>query len=432
MPERLSKYAGHFSPSISSINYYREIIKDDYLGLEERRHKQFIKLKRLLMYAEEKVPYYRNLFRKVNFSVNDFNNFSDLEAIPILTKECLQKNSEHFISDDMNKSNLFPNFTSGSTGTPLCIFFTPKELSYIAAIVKKQYNIAGVDLRDPYICIAKALNKKSLMLYQKDVLYINTLRFDTVSLDTIIDFLKKQRKFKFIRGYPTYLQILTRRIKECNVLMRPFKAVIAGYEYLSKENRELIEEVFQCKVFDYYAMTEGVIHGLECEYHTGLHLEMHDSFVEQIAVEQRTEGGKIIATGLNNYAMPLIRYDTGDVGVITEEGKCACGRTGPLLTKLYGRYSDLMQLNEGTTYNFEVLSRALCNVSGIRESRFVYYPRHKVVFEMVRNQLSLDRKKLYKHLSGLFSKQIAWEIREVSEIPRSENGKVNFISVVEN
>ena len=91
MPERLSKYAGHFSPSISSINYYREIIKDDYLGLEERRHKQFIKLKRLLMYAEEKVPYYRNLFRKVNFSVNDFNNFSDLEAIPILTKECLQK-----------------------------------------------------------------------------------------------------------------------------------------------------------------------------------------------------------------------------------------------------------------------------------------------------------------------------------------------------
>jgi len=431
MPGRLRINAERFYPPVAFINYYKEIIKDDFLGLEYKRNKQFVKLKNMLKYAQEKVPYYRNLFKTINFSVDNFNNFSDLSAIPILTKECFQTNASLFISDDFKTKNLLPKFTSGTTAMPLCFFFTPQVMYYWGAVRKKQYNIAGVDIRDPHIVIAEALSKNILMRYHKGIIYINPFRLDLDSLDNIINFLRKQSKFKFILGFPAFLHILAQRINELNVLIRPLKAVITTSECLTEENRKIVESVFGCQVFDYYSMHEGVIHGIECECHAGFHLEMNSSFVEQVTIDKVFEGKRIIATGLTNHAMPLIRYDTGDVGFITEQSECRCGRRGPFLTKLYGRFSNLVRLSDGTTYDRFVLSKALQNFSGIRESRFVYYPPDKIVFEMVRSESPLDRERLYKNLSDLFSKKISFKIQEVLSIPRSNNGKTDFICIVD-
>lgn len=432
MPKRLRVCAERFHPPVAFINYYKEITEDDFSDFESKRNKQFVKLKNILKYAQEKVPYYRNLFKTLNFSVDNFKHFSDLSAIPILTKECIQRNTSLFISDDFRTRKLVSKFTSGTADAPVCFFLDPKVIYYWGAVRKKQYNIAGVDLRDPHIIIAEAFKKNILMRCHKGNIYINTLRFDSDSLDGVINFLKKQGKFKFILGFPSFLQILAQRIKELHILIKPLKAVIATSECLSEENRELVESVFGCEVFDYYSMHEGVIHGMECECHTGFHLEMNTSFVEQVAIDKSFEGKKIVATGLTNYAMPLIRYDTGDVGLITERSECRCGRRGPLLTKLYGRLSNLIRLNNGTTYDRFVLSKALQNCNGIRESRFVYYPSNKIIFEMVRNGSPFDREKLCNDLSNLFSEEILFEIKEVSSVPRSNNGKTDLICVVDN
>jgi len=67
MPDKLSMYLEYLYPPVTFINYYKEIIKNDYSDLEYKRHKQFIKLKNLLKHVGEKFPYYRNLFKKINF-----------------------------------------------------------------------------------------------------------------------------------------------------------------------------------------------------------------------------------------------------------------------------------------------------------------------------------------------------------------------------
>ena len=57
------------------------------------------------------------------------------------------------------------------------------------------------------------------------------------------------------------------------------------------------------------------------------------------------QNGKILATSLYNYALPFIRYDTGDLGIISPS-KCSCGRKTPLIKKIIGRTTDFLKLND--------------------------------------------------------------------------------------
>jgi phenylacetate-CoA ligase len=115
------------------------------------------------------------------------------------------------------------------------------------------------------------------------------------------------------------------------------------------ETRKRIQESFGAKTFDHVGMTEMGAYGFECEEQSGLHINEDEFIAEMIdpATEAEIEDGQkgeLVLTNLGRVGMPLIRYRTGDLGVISRE-PCACGRRGVrLVGGVLGRADDMITI----------------------------------------------------------------------------------------
>ena len=118
--------------------------------------------------------------------------------------------------------------------------------------------------------------------------------------------------------------------------------IITTAENLYDQHREIIEEAFNCKVYDGYGSRETSLIAHECEAREGYHISEENSIVEFIKDGEHVspgESGEIIITDLHNLVMPWIRFTIEDLGTPTDE-KCSCGRTLSLIKSIDGRILD--------------------------------------------------------------------------------------------
>ena len=172
-----------------------------------------------------------------------------------------------------------------------------------------------------------------------------------ISRDTPPYYIEALRRFQpaMIHGYPSSIYLIAHYLVENNISdIRP-KAVFTASETLLDFQRKIIEEAFGCKVFSWYGNTEMVAHATECEL-GGMHVQLLHSVMEITDEKGNPVGegveGIMIGTGLDNWAMPLIRYKVGDVAVPALR-RCSCGRGYPLVEKIVGRVEDYVVTPEG-------------------------------------------------------------------------------------
>jgi len=115
------------------------------------------------------------------------------------------------------------------------------------------------------------------------------------------------------------------------------------------ETRKRIQEAFDAKTFDHVGMTEMGAYGYECEVQSGMHINEDEFIAEMIdpitlrPVEDG-EKGELALTNLGRIGMPLIRYRSGDLGVISRE-PCECGRqSSRLVGGVLGRADDMITI----------------------------------------------------------------------------------------
>jgi len=115
------------------------------------------------------------------------------------------------------------------------------------------------------------------------------------------------------------------------------------------ETRKRIQESFGARTFDHVGMTEMGAYGFECEEQSGLHINEDEFIAEMIDPATHAEiedgqKGELVLTNLGRVGMPLIRYRTGDLGVILRE-PCPCGRRGArLVGGVLGRADDMITI----------------------------------------------------------------------------------------
>ncbi len=148
---------------------------------------------------------------------------------------------------------------------------------------------------------------------------------------------------------------MARAARKYNVRLYQPKFVYSSAEMLRDFMRKEIEEAFNTKVYDYYGSREvGAIAG-ECSMGCR-HVFVMNNLVEILDDTNRQvrdgEEGKIIITNLHNYSMPMIRYDIGDLGVMSAD-RCGCGSSLPVLERLTGRVTDHFLLRNGTRVHGE-------------------------------------------------------------------------------
>jgi len=180
----------------------------------------------------------------------------------------------------------------------------------------------------------------------------NTLYFSAYHLTpaNAAQYLREMTAFgpSLLRGYASSIYILARMAEEHSLPVPRVKGIVTGSETLLPKYRECIERVFGIRVCDWYGQAESTVTMSECGAHQGLHLNEDYGVCElvsdpSLAANER----RIIATNLDNLAMPLIRYDTGDIAVVSDRRSCSCGRAFPLVSAIRGRSDELIRTRNG-------------------------------------------------------------------------------------
>lgn len=348
----------------SRLRMYRSYMTSQYEALDIRRARQDERLTAMLSYAEKAVPYYRTLFSQVGIHPRDMQGARDLCALPVLTKSMIRENSDAFHPEMHDGGPFRQGRTGGSTGQPLQYRMSNEDFDAGVALLYRGWGCGGFRPGDSMVILAGGSLMSSspgIISRAKDLLtnvrHLSSYGMTPERMAAYLEFMSRWRPL-YVRGYASSLFAVSRFALDRVSRPSPsIRAVFSTAERLSPAARQVIERAFHCDVFDTYGLNDGGVSAYECAQHSGFHVDMERAVLEVVDEEgQPVVGrpGRILATSLLNRAMPFVRYDTGDIGVMTLE-TCSCGRTAPLLSVILGRQTDLLVIC-GVTIGSPVLT----------------------------------------------------------------------------
>lgn len=403
--------------------------------LEEYQNRQ---LKSLIKHCYENVPYYNKLFRENRLTPDDIGSIHDLHKLPILTKDEVKANVAFLIARNFKRSKLVLGLTSGTTGSPL-EFYYDNHICIVKNVVDWRHKrLAAVNVGDRIamfwgrVVVPGTWTEPPFWRYNW---MLNQVLFSSyhLSVKNLKFYIRQLQRFapKALEGYPSTLYVIALHLLSLRKTL-PVKAVFTSSEALFPHQRETIEQAFECKVFDFYGLAERVVFATECAAHHGLHLNMDFGITEILNKngEQVAPGevGKMVATGLHNFAMPLIRYETNDVTVFQGQ-KCTCGRETPLIGDLTTRAEDMITTREGRYISFASLTLPIKLVNNIGESQIIQEDLDHIRIRIVRrpNYAESDTQNLLAEFRKRIGADMKVEVEFVGSIPRSTSGKFRFV-----
>lgn len=327
---------------------------------------QFSRLKKLLIVSERDVPYYNELFSSIKFiPERDFKELRDIEKIPVLSKKEAKANADKLINP-MYKSKSFPMRTSGSTGEPFEVLVSFNAWVVEQALVWRHWAWGGYRFRDQMAIVRSYSPRPGEPLLRHDSFrnftYYSPFHLNDENLSLYLDDMVK-RKTKIIRGYPSSLFTLAEYVKRTGASIPNIKMILTASEVLTDAERAVIENVLQARISNHYGLAEVCVMMGDCEKHEGLHNYEEYGYLELLPTSSENHRA-VVGTHLHNYAMPLIRYDTGDTAELADK-PCSCGRSLQTVKNIAGRKDVCIKTPEGykiPTVNFYTMFEKMSKV----------------------------------------------------------------------
>jgi phenylacetate-CoA ligase len=426
---------------IRAYFYLRSLHKRVFWPEERLRRYQTEKLREVLKYAYENVPFYRRKFEEAEVKPSDVKAVEDLKKLPITTKDEIRRNLNEAISKEYEVSRLGVHRTSGSTGEPLYFYLSGAEDEYRKARHLRANIACGQRLRDRYVTITHPLYFGQTTRLQRFLGFyapIPVSVFDDVDKQIpIIERLKAD----VLDGYASSLLLLAKRVDEKGVGTINPRFLISGADLIDAYSRKYVERVFDAPFYDQYGCAELERLAWQCEAKNGYHIDADSiimEFVDDVGEEVAPgETGEIVCTSLFNYAMPFIRYAVGDVGKASEEKTCSCGRTFPLMKIVEGRKDSVVVLPDGRAMSSFAFLAAMYQLSfykDIDQFRVIQKKDDLFQFLIKMNNSSFDGKSAENELVAFFSKvlnvmgdEVKFEVDFVDSIPLGESGKFRIV-----
>lgn len=332
--------------------YLRELEKNQFLSRKELEILQQNKLSALLDYAMSHNEYYKTKYEGYNVQL-------DFEKLPILTKQELRDNYLNILSDNINvKCDLVE--TSGSTGIPLKFYRDRVVFGYTLASLYRAHRWWGIDIgyKEAMLWGVPVNPWVRLKARTRDLL-LNRFREKEYNINpsTLLDFYRKveARRPDYIFGYSSMIYEFALYLKEkkLNIRRTRLKAAICTAERLGDFQKNLIEEVLQCKTICEYGATEAGIISYECKNGCN-HISDDCVYVEIVDGNNQPlpdgESGRVLITVLNSFSSPIIRYELGDISSKSVT-QCTCGVNLSTLGKIEGRTTDVAIAPNGKIYH---------------------------------------------------------------------------------
>lgn len=398
-------------------------------------------LKRLLCHCYATVPYYRRLMDERGMKGEDVMSLKDIKIFPVITKQEVLKAGNTLVSTKYPKWLLRKATTGGTSGVPMQVYRDLFSIGNEHAFVRRQWDWAGIRFRDrcAYLTgrvIAKPDQTEQLCAYDPIMkeLILSTYHLSPATAKSYARWVKEY-KVKAIVGYPSAVHLLARTCLDSGIGIK-LHAVLTTSETLVDSVRTTIRQAFDCEVFDFYGSAERVCYIHTCE-HGNYHIIPEYGLTELIPIGDSTEmRHKVIATGFWNMAMPLVRYDTGDV-VTKSDDSCACGRQFQLVKSIDGREGNEISTPSGRRLGTTLITHLIYVIRGaidLVEVQIIQDALNHITIEYVPGQNFL-RKNL-KVIKALIAEHLPSELnvdlKQVKMVARTNSGKVRpFLSLLD-
>jgi phenylacetate-CoA ligase len=420
------------------FQWQRFLEESQYYSTNELEEYQNEQLRKLIAHVYEYVPYYRRIFEEKKLIPSDIKKKEDLQKLPILTKDDVRINFNGLISTRHKRNQLKEAHSSGTTGSPIEILWDQNVDILHNTSIWRHRKWAGFEFGEKYATllgrvivplkqnyppfhrINKAWNQylfSSFHLIDENLQYY----FDEFERNTI----------RYMEAYPSTAFVLAKYLEQHN-LYYEMKTIVTSSETLLPIQREVIEERFKCKIFDYYGLAERAMFSGECEVHNGHHLYMEYGITEILDesynVVPNGKHGKLILTGLHNYGMPLIRYEIGDVSAF-KNVNCSCNRKLPLLESVTTKAEDIVVSTDGRLISSSVLTHPFKPMNNIIKSQIIQEDYDRLLIKIVRRPGYSDRdtERLLYAIQQRVGPEMNISVKFVSDIPRNANGKYRWV-----
>ncbi len=422
------------------MNYWNKDMET--LPMEKLRELQLERLKAIVKYAYERVPFYRKKFDEVGIKPEDIKSLEDIRYIPFTSKADLREVYPFGMFALPLSEIVEIHSSSGTTGKPVVMGYTRRDLETWKEVMARSLVAFGVTKED-IIQIAYGYG-----------LFTGGLGFHYGALTlgaTIVPASagNTRRQIELMKDFgttviactPSYALYLAEYAKdEMGIDPRTLKlrAGSFGAEMWTEEMRREIENRFGLKAYNVYGLTEiigpGVAH--ECLEQNGLHIwedHFYPEIIDPETGEPLPEGtkGELVLTTLTKEGVPMIRFRTRDITAFIP-GTCPCGRTGRRIARIQGRTDDMIKVRGVMLFPYQI-EKAILEVQGVEPHYQIILtrPQHldeiEVQVEMSKEVFSDDvktienlRKKLEKRIEETVGIRVKVTLVEPKSLPRSE------------
>ncbi|MEM3551492.1 MAG: phenylacetate--CoA ligase family protein [Candidatus Bathyarchaeia archaeon] len=406
-----------------------------YWDEQKLRRYQEKRLRAVVRYAYEHVPFYHQKFRKAGVKPDDIKCLEDLPKLPLVKKsELRQVPPRQRVSLEFDVDKLKVIRTSGSTGEPFTTYICGKEDDWRKAIYMRANISCGQKPRDRWVVITAPHHFHDTTDIQRKLgIYAQTCVSVFMPVHEQIEVVNKLKP-DILDGYSGSLFLLAKMLDEKGLSnVRP-RIVFGSADLIDMASRSFMERVYGAPYLDQYGCAEIDRSAWQCPEKVGYHMDVDSVITEFVDEDGKNvavgEKGEIVFTSLFNYAMPLIRYAVGDIGVPSSD-ECPCGRNLPLMEVVEGRRDSFLVLPNGRLLSPMAIRNALANFfEYILQYRVIQKRTGLIEIYVKLRDAPIDKDRLLSDIVAYFSRTIHLEddievnVKFVDDIPLSKTGKL--------
>ena len=412
-----------FMRSLNRIRAYDHLSAGELAVLQEKR------LRETLHHARDYSVFYRECGSSVENSPIDW-----LKSFPILTKEILRERSADLLT--MPAKGLKKKSSSGSSGVQSSVYVTPRELSFQRAMFAHWWEWAGFRIGDSMIQTGISLPRGFIKATKDKLFRIRYVSAYSHKREEVIKLLRLiQNNPDFcLGGYSSSLYLFAKIAEEEDIGGIRLRSVIAWGDKLFPHYRGTMERSFSTRVFETYGCTEGLMIAAQKDIEylyimtPGIYLEILDDKGREVP---DGELGHVVVTSLTARAMPLIRYQLGDLAIKLPTSAYPKDRelAYPLLQKVVGRDTDIVKTRSGEFMVVHSFTGIFEHIPEIQQFRIVQRDLDSITIEYIpglgfhRAMLDTIKGRIHDRLD----ESLSVNFRPVDFIPSTASGKPQII-----
>jgi len=354
------------------------LLRNEFQAPQQKQDDLLNALTAVINFCQSSTPYYASVFSHIKLSTLD-----DLQRFPVLTKQLLQEHLNEL------KPRHLPNGhkpggirqSSGTTGTPVKVAHSSFSNEVFTILKQREYRWFDYN-PEKTLAVIRLPNQ----LPRKNNLEIglgesfkfsswaggisNHFKTGKMLAFSVLNSVEKQLKW-VAKEQPDYLTAYAESLehlafaKADETSLFQIQSLLSISETMTPDMRDRIITAFNSPIQQNYGLNELGVIASKCPEGGRYHVHSEFYYVEIVNAEgalcKPGETGRILVTSLSNPAMPLVRYDTDDLAVATDQ-QCLCGRTLPCFGEVIGRYSRIAYLPKGTLEQVGIIRNILSSL----------------------------------------------------------------------